>query len=370
MLAGGTDGLYRQALAAPHEPYSRIEVWSGDGVQLENDLTFTGASVSASLTSRVARSLTVQTTYDMYPDLETDLLAPFGNELRAWHGIRFAEGTEYVWQVFRGRIVDARRNEDGNVEILADDRAADVESARFETPQNSVAGALVTDEFQRLITDALPDAQFGDSDSFYQRMPIETWEHDRAGALDEMATAVGAFWYPLADGRFVIRRYPWTVRRDPVVTYADGEGGVVVGASSARSRDGLYNSVTVTGERTDGTTPVWYTARDTNPTSPTRVDGPFGRRNLLRQLQTPTTQEAAAGAARDLLRRATAFTETWEWEISPDAALELGDPVQLDVWGRTGIIQVVASFMLRLGIAGTMRVRGRAQVYDATEAGV
>lgn len=368
MLPGGTDPTYRAALTAGHAPYIRVDVWRA-GVRIAENLAYADGSVHATLTSRVSRTLDLTVHETLYPYNPEDLLAPFGNELRAYRGIRFADGHQYVWQVFRGRITDARLDEQGTVNIQAADRAADVESARFEVPENAVFGATIPSEFQRLVSDALPDAQFGDSDTFAERMPQESWEHDRAAALDEMSTAVGAFWYPLADGQFVLRRVPWTVPGDPVITLADGTGGAIFSSQAARAREGIFNSVTVTGERADGTAPVSYTARDNNPLSPTWVGGPFGVRNKQVQLQTPQTSDSARGAAQDYLRRTTALTEQWGWSCAPDAALELGDIVRLDVRERVGIVQVVAEFTMPLGFTQPMTVRGRSQVIGTLEAG-
>jgi len=366
MLAGGTDLLYRQALAAGHEPYVRIEVWRADE-RLETDLVFVNGTVTATLTSRVARTCTLTVHEDLYPFNDDGLLNPFGNELRVFAGVVFADGERYIWPVFVGKIVEAALGE-GDCQIVASDRAAEVEDAAFIAPENSTVGAPVVDEFQRLVSDGVPGALFGTSDSFFQVMPVLTWEHDRAGALDEMATSVGAFWYPLADGQFVLRKIPWTVAGEPLVTLTDEDGGSITSSSAVRSRETVFNSVTVTGERPDGTVPVFHTAEDSNPDSPTYTGGPFGVRNKLVQLDTPSTPDGAREAAESYLRRTTAFTEAWTFSCAPDAALELGDILRLDVRGRVDIRQVVASFSLPLTPGNEMRVQCRAQVIGALEA--
>jgi hypothetical protein len=363
MLAGGTDALYRQALAAPHEPYTRIEVWRGNEM-LADDLTILSGAVVATLTSRVARTFDFTVAEDLYPVADDALLSPFSSYIKAFRGIQFADGSFTAFQVYRGRITDAHLAENGVCTITSADRAQEVIDNPFATAQNSQVGNLVTAEIERVIDESLPDAVFGASDTFPHLVPVLTWEHDRGAALDEMATAIGAFWYPLANGEFVIRRYPWTVRRTPVVTYSDGDGGTVTGSSSQRSRNGIFNAVTVTGERADGTTPVFATAEDNNPDSPTRVGGPFGRRGALVRLNTPSTENSAAESAQALLKRATALTEAWELSMVPDAALELGDPISLNVRGRTGIIQVVAGLTIPMDVPSSMTVSCRAMVFS------
>lgn len=376
MLPGGLDPFYRRALAAPHEEYVLVEVLDGDGNVLpiprgsqapDGGLLFLeGSSVNATLTSRVSRTCTVIVAEPLYPAGPGDLLAPYGNRLRVTRGIRFADGHTYAWVVFTGRIQQPVLSPDGNCVVPAADRALEVAEAGFVVPQNSQAGATVTNEFRRLVTDALADAVFGASDTFVLPVPALSWESDRAGALEEISTSVGAFWYPLANGDFVQRRYAWTVAGDPVVSLRDGQGGLIMGSPS-RDRDSVYNSISVSGERADGSTPVFAFAEDTNPESATYVNGPFGRRNRHIRLQTPATPGSAQSAANDWLRRSIGLFETWRWTQPVDAALELGDLVSLDAYGRTGIIQVVSAFSIPLEPGGFMSVQAHAQIVGSLE---
>jgi len=366
MLEGGTDLLYRQALATGIEPLLEVQVWQ-ENEMLEDDLTILDGSISATLISRVARTCTINVHEDLYPVEEDGLLNPYTNRLKIYAGIKFGDGNEFRWQVFGGRITTATLNPDGTCTIQGADRAYEVSGAAFTTPENSSVGAGVYSEFQRLITDGVPDALFGTSDTFFQVMPLLTWEHDRAQALDEIATSIGAFWYPLANERFVLRRYPWTVAGDPVVTFSDGDDGTVLGTTVVRDRTRIFNQITLTGERLDGTAPVFSTQTDLNPDSTTYALGPFGIQNKLIQLNTPSTLDGARDAANAYLRRTTALTETWAFQCIPDASLELGDVINIEARGRTNVIQVVSNFSYPLGVSGVMGVTCRSQVIGALE---
>lgn len=376
MLANGTSGLYRAALARPHTQYVKVEVLDGDGNVLPLPpqsigqdgglLIGAGSAVSATLQSRVTRRMQITVDQSLYPADPGDLLAPYGNRLRAELGIQFADGSRFAWTVFTGRIQKPILSPDGIVMVPAADRAYEVAEAGFLVPENSQVGNTVNAEFVRLVSDALDDAVFGTSDTFFQTMPALTWESDRAWALDEMSTTVGAFWYALNDGSFVQRFYPWTVPGNPVVTLSDGLNGVLV-ASPSRDREDVWNSLTVVAERADGTLPVYAVAEDTNPLSPTYVNGPFGRRHRTINLQTPQTQGSAQSAANDYLRRTIALQETWTWTQPPDASLELGDVVSLNAYDRSGIIQVVSGFTLPLEVGAMMTVQAHAQVIGALQ---
>lgn len=361
MLTGGLDATYRSVLSSSHLPVTYVDVWDRNGVILEN-LPIIRGSVTANLMSRVTRNLSMSVDESYYPWSDTDYLAPFGNELRVRRGVRYGDGLEVTFPIFRGKITDVAMSEDGTIEVSAADRAYDVDEAKFVAPENSSVGVTVDTEIRRLISDGVLNATFGDSDTFYEVVPPLTWEHDRAAAADELATAVGAFWYALSDGKYVIRRIPWTVPGDPVITLADGENGIITLALPTKSRNAVFNSVTAISERTDGSTPVYAVIEDVNPASSTYVEGNFGRRHKLLRLQTPSNQGDALSAARAYLKHTTARSETWSWLQVPDPAMELGDITQLNVRGRTGIIQVVSAFTMPLLAPDLMRVTGRSQV--------
>lgn len=362
MLPNGLDAMYRAGLMSSHRPYLLVEVLNGQQVVLESGLVYLAGAVSATLTSRVARTCSLTFTEDRYPFEETDLLAPYGNMIRAWRGIEFADGRVFRWVVFVGRIQEASLNADGTCTIYAADFAADVVENKFQQPQNSQTGQLVSSEVRRLISDGFPQALFDTFQITDLTVRPLTWQLERSQALDELATSVSAFWYPLADGTFTLRQYPWTVASPPVVAYSDGDGGSIITSTAVRSREDVYNVLTVTGERLNGDDPTYATAVDNNPTSITYVSGNFGVRSQLVRLQTPADQGSAQAAANNNLRRMVALFDTWDWDMIPDAALELGDVVRLDVRGRSDIIQVVAGFQIPLDLSGLMRVRGRSLI--------
>lgn len=383
MLDGGLDPIYRRLLAGAHEPVVRVEVWSRAGRLAamspkdqddagDNSLVYlSGSSMQATLSSQVSRNLTLNVPWHMYPVATTDLLNPYGREIRAYRGVRVrGSRTPYMWQIFRGKIQRVTRSkQNGFCTVTCADRAQDVLDHGFVRPQNSVPGNLINVEFQRLVLGAVPDAEFGESDQFDEQTQALAWEFNRSGAVEEMFSSAGALWYALADGKFVTRRYPWAVPGSPIITLTDGPGGVILTADESRSRQDLYNVVTATGERLNGDAPVNAVAQDDTPGSITDINGEFGVRSMLMRRVSPSTEGGAQGAADAMLRTTITPTETVSWTQSPDAAVQLGDVVGLDVNGRTGIIQVISSFGIPLDIGPAMSVQGRSQVIGVVEAG-
>jgi hypothetical protein len=364
MWTGGLDPMYRLMLATSHTPTFRIEVWRGTE-KIVDDLEYEDGNVTATLASQISRQFDFTCSGDLYPRNPDDVLNPYTDYVKAFRGIALADGFGYEFPTFRGRIIDIDLLPNGMCSVACQDRGLEVQEAAFTVPENSVVGQNVFTEFQRLVTNGIADATFGDSDFYEQVMPQLTWEHDRASALDEIATSIGSFWYALADGAFVMRHVPWTLLTPPIATLRHA-AGEIINFTPHRSRSTVFNSITITGERTDGTEPVYATVTDNNPDSPTYIGGPFGIRNRLINLLTPTTVEIAADAAQVALKRSIGRTETWDLTIPVDPSLELGDTLQIEADDRK-VIQVISSMTVPMIESTPMNLQMRSQVIGLVE---
>jgi hypothetical protein len=370
-MIGAHRGTYRATLASPHEAVSRVEVWRA-GVQVEeltfsrqtslvrNTPVFVGGSVRATLQSRVARTLTLTVPEWLYPFKSTGLLNPYGTILKVFRGVRYGDGGLDEFPVFVGPITSVKPSGGGAATVNASDLAADVIAAGFSAPSRATVGALIFDEFVRLVDSAIVGATFGRSDVFDEVVPELSYDTDRGNALDGIAKAASAFWYPLAGGAFVLRRVPWTVN---IQTFAlpitDGPGGTVTSAYPERSRAGVFSRLTVTIERSDGSTPLSASVDDDDPTSPTYVGGPYGVKAATVRLNQVATDSGLRQAVRTLLARSRALTEAWQITCVPDASIELGDALNVSYRGAQGL-QLVAGFTLPLDVDGQMSIDGRA----------
>lgn len=354
MLAAST--MFGRALAAPHRVISIVDLWYG-GELVYAGLPYVSGGVRATLTSRVARTMDLTLPASFMPTGPDDMLTPFGPELRAWRGIRMGTEDELL-PVFRGRVQSVVQNEGGLVAVQSVDRAGDLADADFETPRTLGADVRLHDAIKQLILEVQPDATFATFTVPDLRLPELTWEDSRVKALDDLTAGAGGLWYPLADGAYVARPVPWTTAATPVLTLSDGDGGAIRSSRWGYERQGVYNSVVVSGERTDGTEPSVYIARDESETSPTRFDGPFGLRTLQYRSQTAVTGGEARTIAETLLRRGTSRREVWSVSVIPDPRIELGDCVELHAKGRTAT-QVVSGFSMPLGV-GDMSLTLRA----------
>lgn len=368
--AGGLDAQYRDALARPHTSYSQVDVLARDGTVLYSGLPFIDGTVRATLSSRVARTLSLTVDQSWFPLTSAGaidsggLLAPFGNRLRVRRGIVYGDGSSVLFPAFYGRIEQVQLTASGSVSVSGNDLAADVVDAQFESPESSNPAHTISQEFVRLIQEALPDATFGTSDLTDVKIPPVAWQNDRAQALDDMSATASMLWYPLADGSFVQRVTPWTSPGEvALVGLSDGTGssqGTIADFTITISRTGVYNSVVFTSERQDGSAPVYAVVRDLNPASPTYYLGNFGRKPLLVQNQTALSQAQCRSAAQTGLKSATAIAQTWDSvSIVPDASLELGDLISMRAGGAASV-QVISGFDLPLRETGDMTLNLRA----------
>lgn len=363
MLTGGTDALYRNLLASGHRPTARLEVWRS-GVRIDTygkaGVPFYDGNLSATLSSQVTRQLSFSVREELWPANDVSgLLAPWGNEIRAYMGIKPGAGIPYEWQIFRGRINGSELGDD-NMPIVCVDRAGDINDSGFLGPAASQTTNSITEEFVRVVKDGVDDATFGTFDVTHANTPALSWEWNRGSALDDLASASGAYWYALANGDYVLRRIPWTIAQTPILTLRDGDGGTLLTATPALSRDNVFNAVIVAGERADGDLPVYAIASDNNPASPTYINGAFGIKTKTINIQAVINQGQAAQLARTALQQARSLTQNWTVSMTPDPSMELGDCYQIQARGQVPVTQILSSFTLPLAGSEPMTAQLRA----------
>jgi hypothetical protein len=356
----------REMLAGPHEAYTRVEVWRG-GAQLLSDLPFSTGNVRATLQSRVTRNLDMTLAPEWFPETPTDLLAPFGSELRVWRGVSPGGVTNhpsFVWPVFRGPITKVSVDTDGACSLNGVDLAGEVAGTAFEQPFGIGADTPLHATFRSVVSEAYEAAEFGTFDVSDRGMPALGWDEDRGKALDDMAAGAGAFWYALADGRFVLRAVPWVYSDEVVDLTIDSSLPIFRRASIAYDRSNVFNQVVVRSERTDGSAPSRYVARDTDPASPVVYGGAYGRKTLHSDAQSAYGAGGLQIVGETLLQRSKALAQSWSATIVPYPPLELGDLIQFDVeLGRDGrrrrSKQVVSGFTMPLNAQGDMSLELR-----------
>jgi hypothetical protein len=356
---------YNAVVKGPHELVTRIRVFHGSTeVTPVGGVPIVDGSVTAALSSRVTRSLDLQVPFEFFPHNPTDLLSPYRATVMVESGPQYLDGTSELFPLFTGRIYEATLAGDGAVTLRADDLAADVLAFRFEQPQRSQTSVSIIQQMQSLISEAVSGATFGSNDVDDTGCPDLVWDDDRGKALDELASALGARWYTLGDGRFVVREFPY-ITGTVVAFLVDGTAsdgqGIIISANKTITRDATANSITVVSERMDGSTPIIARRRDIATGSPTQFGGLFGKVSQILKPQTPLTATEADALAKQQLAASLALTEQWTLEVPALHFLEPGDTIRIR-YRDVESVQVIDSWSIGLTPANTMSISTRSSV--------
>jgi len=114
---------------------------------------------------------------------------------------------------------------------------------------------------------ALPATGITVGRTFFFDRGVTRWD-----AMKEICSAYDYDIYFDATGYLVIEPYSDPSTTAPTVVVYTGEDGVLASFEKSTTDTRIYNSIVVTGESSDATTPnVFATAKNTNPLSPTRI---------------------------------------------------------------------------------------------------
>lgn len=298
-------------------------------------LPISGGSVVVDSGDQVRRTATVSIADpSLWPANPTDLLSPWGAELQIDYGIVIPGRATWWVPLIRGVVADANRarpvsSGDGAVVLALSDRSVRVAEDRFDAPVQTVSGATVVGEITRLIQETLPAAAVVDHTGSTQVAPVMEIERERwSDGVEKLADSIGAEVFCDPVGVFVIRPQP-TLTNAVVWDISSGARGILVAKRDRRSREKVYNRVIAVGERTDGTPPVRSAVSDTDPLSPTRYGGPFGRKPKYYNSPLLTTVGQCTAAATSILERSKGAGATVTLDVIVNPALDAGDVIRV-----------------------------------------
>jgi hypothetical protein len=264
------------------------------------------------------------------PTTPGSLLAPYGQQLRVFRGVRLPAGDELVpVGVFRV-IKTTSAAPEGVVSVEADDLATVVRRNRWTSPWQ-VTAADAADAVTAILADRAPDVTTDIAATGYTVGAgwLEAGsESDPWRDAQDLARAAG---YELAFGPDGVARFypPASPDADPTITYA--AGSVVLTAEREVDATETFNGVYAYGEGSAITTPVVGEAWDEDPTSPTYRYGPFGEVPRFYSSPFITTTAQAEAAAASLLAQVTGSAEGVSWTQLGNPALDVDDVIDLTV---------------------------------------
>lgn len=353
-------------LVRSHEILIRATGIAWDGGRVA-DLPVTGGSVTVDSTSQVRRTASVEIADPaLWPADPFRVLSPLGSEMLIEYGIILPSGYLERVPLIQGPITSIARvtpSDDGQaaLRVTVEDRSSRVAEARFDQPTQSTVGATTINEITRLITDVLPNVGVTNMTTSTKVNPVLDMERDRwSEGIEKMADSIGAEVFCNALGDFVIRPEP--TETNPVVwTFVGDERSIIVSHNEEWTRDLTYNRVVASGQRTDGTPPVFAIVSDTEPTSPTYYGGPFGIKTRFYSSPLLTTTAQCQSAAASLLQRVKGRHLTVSLTNVCNPALDAGDVIRLQVNG-TDSLHIIESVTIPLtpGAAQDIKTRSPA----------
>lgn len=267
-----------------------------------------------------------------WPSTVSDPINPYGNEVFIERGVVYGEGTREWVSLGYFRIDRVEQDyRTGKIRIAGSDRMARVRDYRPETPIVYTTGTSIEDIVTDVVQAAVPGATL--EFDFDAGSEVVSADHvmadDRIPFLNELLSAYGKIFYFDYRGVFVVRSVPDVNTGTPVLNVNSGRNGVLVSFNQSVSRDGVYNVVIARGEPVGDQDPVQGSAEDTNPQSPTYVDGSFGRVPRFFYSSFLTTESQCDTAAGSILRSSTGVPYVVEMGIVPNPALEGWDVIRV-----------------------------------------
>ena len=336
-------------IAEDHVPVTEVVLLRTDGSA--ERLDHEGGSVVVDWASQCRWTCSVSATdTGLIPRTPVDELLMYGARLRISRGVRYSDGSSEMVPlgVFRIDEVDGDVDQ-GPVPINGKSLECVVSDDKFTAPYRATGSAVTA--ITALILRSLPDAAVV-STVVDAGIGARTWDvgDDPWAAVQEIAATLGAQVFCGPDGEFTISQLPDITAATPVWTVASGEGGVYVSATRGMSADKVFNGVHARGESPEsGTAPVSALVVDSDPSSKTYWDGPYGRRPTFYSSSTLTTTGACTQAATLLLQSAKAPNAVADISTLPNPALAPGDVIRVVYPDGTRELHQVAGFTVPLG---------------------
>jgi len=333
------------ARSGPSLAEATLLVYDPGGISVieEIDLPILDGSVNLSWSSATYASLSLDiavddlTASELVADDGSDKLAPYGNEIRIRKGVQLASGAESwadlgIFRIDRTTMSDSG----GELSISIDglDRSAAIIEAGFEQAFTIASATGCGTAILSILAFEVDSGKFSYNASDFTKadevtLPLLGFEagDDRWDACQAIAEAAsGSRLY--FDGTGTLRLTSPVPSALPLLEIAEGSDGVLLSASKDFSREGGYNRVEVRGE-SSGNDPAYGEWEDTDPNSPTRYGGKFGRLTYRYSSEYITDDDQADVVAQTIGEQKKGTSQSISFTSLANPALEPGDTVRI-----------------------------------------
>jgi hypothetical protein len=370
-------GEFKTAILSDHIVVSKAEVWNQDSKL--TDLNIDSGKVTVSVNSGVRRTcdvtlVTDRTTSNLVPDNGFDTLAPFGNELKLYRGVQFADGsTEYVpLGVFVMTDVDIQDSNDGvSITVKGEDRSLFISRAKWTAPYQMVSGTLEA-SLTAMLENRWADVQtsFTATNVTVNQVVFGT-ESNQDPWQDAvfLAQLVGYDLYFDVLGVATLRPFPSLDAATVVAKYEEGAQTLITSLDRSMSSKETYNGVIYTIEGSQVDTPIRVEIWDEDTTSPTYRYGVFGDAPTFITTNVLSTEAEAIKAATSLLNTYRGAQENINWDSIVDPTLDVNDVVYVKTNGsKTDRLVIVDELDIPLSPLGSMSAKARTvRLVDANQ---
>jgi hypothetical protein len=322
---------FRASIFETHRVSIAATIYTPTGTPPPAAAQVIGGQVRLDSNARVRRQGSITVGFDLEANLDYVRHLPFGGYVKIDRGILYADGTYERPTIGRLRVDTVSWSElEGQATLELSDRMAQVQDEPFTSP--------FTPNYMHPSDAAVQAVQevFGGSIVYHVRtdpaseptLVDAVYDQDRAQAVADLASSVGAAAYFDATGDFVIApNPPDPSTATPVWEFDVGEGGTLLDLQENLDRSAVRNGVAVRGQAAADSPPVYSLAVDGDTSSPTYWGGPFGKVALIVNLTSVQDQAQADETAVSLLNLRLGLARTITLRGVPMPALEPDDVV-------------------------------------------
>jgi hypothetical protein len=363
-----SSAAFKAAVRTDHVVVSKAEVWASDQKLAEINISDGNVQIDSSSAVRRVCDISLVTSREsnnLVPDNDFDLLTPFGNELRLYRGVQYADGTEeYVpLGVFVITEVSISDTNDGvSIKLSGEDKSIRVSRAKWTTPYQMVSGTLEA-SLSALLKNRYPDVELSfptTNVTVNQVLLGAENENDPWKDAVEIAELVGFDLFFDQNGVVQMKQFPSLDGSVVVALYTEGDGTTITQLNRTISTKQTFNGVIYTIEGADVATPIRVEAWDEDSSSPTYRFGVFGQVPTFIQTNLLATESEAVRAAASLLNTYIGSQEVINWDSLVDPSLDVQDVVYVKSNGaKVDRLVIIDTLDIPLNPEGSMKADAR-----------
>jgi hypothetical protein len=284
---------------------------------------------------RSCEATLVDRTGELTPTTAADLLSPLtGNEITLYRGIEYADGSVERVQLGVFGISDAEVSDTPQgvtIKLTGYDRARKVQRASLTDTFSIPSGTNYVTAIHDLIDAGVSGLTYSTSSTSYTTPNIVYGVgDDRWARAQELAAAIGFELY--FDNVGVVQIQPILNPQSVPLswTYDEGVSATVTQLNRKWSDADVYNHYIVLAEGTGVTTPARGEATDTDSSSPTYINGPYG--DVVSIVSSPlvTTSGQATDMATSLLYKSLGSADSLTFDAIVNPAHLVGDAIRVN----------------------------------------